>query len=391
MVQHARASNAPRHPNAQRARPDHPRGRAAAPYVAAPPLGRDVLALQRLAGNRAVSSLIGPRQHGTVALQREFSQEAPVADPGNGWATKWRMKVKGTVVVTSDGTTTSQPAVRTMEFESGSGSAVSIAVDLKVTWDEWTKSWRWGDYGWKSSLGALPFEYKATWKGAAQGGTMAVEFVSSSNSKLQFKAPVGDDVTLFEAKPSAQGDTAMLTIVAYRYGLPMEATMKIKLKAPAPVPAPGPSFVERVLVLDGFPRSKATITAGNLRKIEDFWLSLTPETRMAIQNNQLLNGRKVRMTGHTSNTDKAPANFDLGYERARAVADVLRKLSGNTEATNFAPMTAGEREKATDDPSREEEDPKQRKVVIELWEQQNVVDSALRKLMEAFGGSRTAP
>jgi hypothetical protein len=167
----------------------------------------------------------------------------------------------------------------------------------------------------------------------------------------------------------------------------MEATIRIKLKPPAKPVTPGPMWVERSLVIDGFPRSKATITADNFKKIEDFWYSLTPETRTAIQNNQLLNGLKVRISGHTSNTDKVQPNFDLGYSRAQAVETVLQKLSGNKEATNFAPMSKGERSTATDDPGKEQEDAAQRKVVIELWEEQNLVLTGLRKLRELFGGS----
>jgi hypothetical protein len=296
---------------------------------------------------------------------------------------KWRVKVKGSATATVDGKATKQPILENMEFESGAGGNVDIAVDIKVTWDEWKKSWRWGDYGWNSSLlGDIPFEYKAFWKGTLKGGAIEVAFVSSTDPK--FEAP-GGGTTLYEAKPSAQADTAVLTIVAYRDRKPMEVTARIKVKPPLTTPPPSPVWKVRQLVVDRFPRGKNTVTVENLKKIEDFWYSLTPETRTAVQNNELLNGTKVQITGHTSNTDKVPRNFDLGYERARAVADVIRKLSGNTQATNLAPMTKGERGNATDEPALEVEDAAQRKVVIELWEKEQPVSSALRKLMEILG------
>lgn len=357
----------------------HPeRGSGASTY--ARPATTQLTALQRTAGNRAVCTLLGP--DGRLAVQRDFSQETPV--PGGDWIKKWRMKVKGSVGVTADGTTTKQPVVENMEFESGSGGDVDIAVTLEVTWDEWKKTWPWGDYGWNSgSVGDLPFEYKAFWKGKGKNGAMDVAFVSSTDTKLDML----DIISMYEAKPSASGDTAVITLVAYRGGNSMEATIRIKLKPPARPVTPGPTWVDRSLVIDGFPRNKATIAADNLKKIEDFWYSLTPETRTAIQNNQLLNGLKVRISGHTSNTDKVPHNFDLGYSRAQSVETVLRKLSGNKEATNFAPMSKGERGIATDDPGKEQEDAAQRKVVIELWEEHNPVSTGLRKLLELFGGS----
>lgn len=89
--------------------------------------------------------------------------------------------------------------------------------------------------------------------------------------------------------------------------------------------------------------------------IEDFWYSLTPRTSTATQNNQLLKGLKVRISGHIRNTDEVPHNDDWGYSRAQATDTVLRKLSGNTEATDLAPMSEGGRGIATDDPTKEQE------------------------------------
>ena len=328
------------------------------------------------------------RSRGLPAIQRDFSREIPLS--GVHWTTKWRAKVKGDVVVTVNGKPTKKPVVENMEFETESDGEVDIAVSVKATWDEWRKSWRLGDYGWKSQggLGSLPFEFSGRWMGRVKDGAVDVAFVFTNSDKtLSIDLPGLDAETLYEARPYAQGDTAVLTIVVYRNGKPLEMTSRIKLKAPPKTPPPVPSWLKRNLVIDGFPRSRATISAENFRKIEDFWYELTPDTRKALQNNELLNGRKVQVIGHTSNTDKAPRNFDLGYARARAVADVLRKLSGNTEATNFAPLSTGERGNATDETAKEVEDPAERKVTIELWEQPDLLWQ-LKKAWDILGGSK---
>jgi hypothetical protein len=192
-----------------------------------------------------------------------------------------------------------------------------------------------------------------------------VKFSSDTKRKLELAG-----ITLYEIEPSSSGDTGLIKAKAYYSSNSMEVSTAIKLQPPKKVPEIkiGPIYIEREVTIDNFPISKETVSPQNFKKVENFWLSLTPETRKAIQDDKMLNNSKVQIIGYTSNTDMVTNNFELGYKRAMAVRDILMKLSGNGVGTNLAAMSEHERAVVTDDPKKEHEDATQRKVKIVLWQ-----------------------
>ena len=356
-------------------------------------------AAQRILGNSAGMSEVGPPaedltpyslpKRGLVhalggasrprgGVRRVFSQEAPVRDIPT--IRMWRVLVSGKVDVVADGATSTHALKENMEVASGRRGA-EIFVSLTTNAEELSKLWRWGEFRWRQSP-FLPFHYEAIWKGSVIDGSTVLTFTTSTSSEQTLW-----DQTLCEARASSDGDTALLNLTVYKYDSPLHLTIRIRLAPPSQKSFLGPKWVARSLTIDNFRKDDAEISAENFHKIQEFWYSLTPETRVAIQNGELLNNSKVRVFGHTSNTGSELHNFRLGYARALAAVSILKMLSGNTQATNIAPMPPGERETYTDNPNMEREDAAQRKVVIELWEEQNLLSAGLRKLQEVLGKS----
>jgi len=298
-------------------------------------------------------------------VQRAVVGEAPL--PGGVTApTKWRVKMTGVAKMTGSGPDQKKPIADKVTFDPGTAEKVTLSGILNFKQYEYRKSWRWGDPSWRRRSMDIPFDYTAHFTGTNKDGTAEVKFSSGSKRKLEL---VGG-IRLYEIEPSASGDTGLIKAKAFHYDHSMEISTAIKLQPTKKEPEVkiGPIYVERELTIDDFPRGKATVSPENFKKIEDFWLSLTPETRKAIQDDKMLNGRKVQITGYTSNTDKVTNNFELGHDRAMAVRDILMKLSGNGVGTNLAAMSEHERAVATDDPKKEKEDASHRKVKIVLWQ-----------------------
>ncbi len=311
---------------------------------------------------------IAPTNQPTV--QRSVTGEGPLPGGGVTAPTKWRVKMTGVAKMTGSGPARTKPIADTVIFDPGPAKMVTLSGILTFKQYEYGKSWRWGDPKWRRRSMDIPFDYSAHFTGTNKNGTAQVKFSSDTKRKLELKFPKLGSNLLYEIEPSASGDTGLIKAKAFHSSHTMEVSTAIKLQPTKKEPEIeiGPIYIEREVTIDNFPRSKATVSPQNFKKIEDFWLSLTPETRKAIQDDKMLNGRKVQITGYTSNTDKVTNNFELGHKRAMAVRDILMKLSGNVVGTNLAPISKHERPIFTDDPKKEKEDAKHRKVKIMLWQ-----------------------
>lgn len=295
--------------------------------------------------------------------------------------------------IKSDGSATKREVVPKMTFEAGPDGRLALKADVKLQATEYSKTWRWGDYKWRkrATVSYLPFTFHATWSARKDDDQAFVVLQSTSNREAKYYSPFGDAVT-YVANPTGQGDTAALDVTSQGQGgmdIVVASRIRVTLpvvKKPSPPPrAPGPKPIRRTLTIDNFPVGKASVSAENLKKLEDFWCLLTPTTRQMVQNNERIGNRKVQVTGYTSNTDKVTNNFELGYKRAQAVVSILKKISGNAEGSNFAPMTRHERGNPTDDKSKETEDARDRKVVIVIYDMQTAVQQFLNQMREMFG------
>ena len=314
---------------------------------------------------------IAPTNQPTV--QRSVTGEAPLPGGRVTAPTKWRVKMTGDAKMTGSGPARTKPIVDTVIFDPGPAKMVTLSGILTFKQYEYRKSWRWGDPKWRRRSVDFPFDYTAHFTGTNKDGTAHVKFSSDTKRKSEIGGIMDTDIgriTLYEIEPSASGDTGLIKAKAFHHSHTMEVSTAIKLQPTKKEPEVeiGPIYIEREVTIDNFPRSKATVSPQNFKKVEDFWLSLTPETRKAIQDDKMLNDRKVQITGYTSNTDVVTNNFELGYNRAMAVRNILMKLSGNGAGTNLAAMSEHERAVATDDPKKEKEDATQRKVKIVLWQ-----------------------
>jgi hypothetical protein len=298
-------------------------------------------------------------------VQRSVTGEAPLPGGGVTAPTKWRMEMTGVAKMTGSGPAQTKPIADTVIFDPGPTKTVKLSGVLTFKQYEYRKSWRWGDPKWRRRSMDIPFDYSAYFIGTTIDGTAKVKFSSDTKRKLELAG-----ITLYEIEPSSSGDTGLIKAKAYYSSNSMEVSTAIKLQPPKKVPEIkiGPIYIEREVTIDNFPISKETVSPQNFKKVENFWLSLTPETRKAIQDDKMLNNSKVQIIGYTSNTDMVTNNFELGYKRAMAVRDILMKLSGNGVGTNLAAMSEHERAVVTDDPKKEHEDATQRKVKIVLWQ-----------------------
>jgi len=313
---------------------------------------------------------IAPTNQPTV--QRSVTGEAPLPGGGVKAPTKWRVKMFGIAKMIGSGLARMKPIVDTVIFDPGAAKRVTLSGILTFEQDEYRKSWRWGDRKWQRRSLRSNFDYSAHFIGTNKDGTAQVNFSSDTKRKSEIKAFGLGSTLFYEIEPSASGDTGLIKAKAFRHGHTIEVSTAIKLQPTKKEPEVkieiGPVYMERKITIDKFPRSEATVSTQNFNKVDGFWQSLTPETRKAIQDDKMLNDRKVQITGYTSNTDVVTNNFELGYNRAMKVRKILMKLSGNLVGTNLAAMSEHERAVATDDPKKEKEDATQRKVKIVLWQ-----------------------
>jgi outer membrane protein OmpA-like peptidoglycan-associated protein len=293
-------------------------------------------------------------------VQRSVTGEAPLPGGGVTAPTKWRVEMTGVAKMTGSGSAQTKPIADTVIFDPGPAKTVTLSGALTFKQYEYGKSWRWGDPKWRRRSMVPPFDYSAYFIGTTMDGTAKVKFSSDTGRKSELAG-----VTFYEIEPSSSGDIGLIKAKVFYYSNTMEVSTAIKLQPEIKI---GPVYIEQEVTIDNFPKSKATVSPQNFKKVEDFWLSLTPETRKAIQDDKMLNNSKVQIIGFTSNTDVVTSNFQLGHKRAMAVRDILMKLSGNGVGTNLAAMSEHERADATDDPKKEHEDAKQRKVKIVLWQ-----------------------
>ncbi len=334
-------------------------------------------ASQEIGEDRQTSrgEVVGMAPTNQLTVQRAVTGEASLPGGGGTAPTKWRVEMTGVAKMTGPGPARKKPIADTVIFDPGSAKMVTLSGILTFKQYQYSKWWRYGDPKWRRRSGDIPFDYTAHFTGTNKNGTAQVKFSNDTKRKFEFPGIPGTDIgriTLYEIEPSASGDTGLIKAKAFHSGHTMEVSAAIKLQPTKKEPEVkieiGPIYMEREVTIDNFPRDKATVSPQNFKKVEDFWLSLTPETRKAIQDDKMLNDRKVQITGYTSNTDVVTNNFELGYNRAMAVRNILMKLSGNGSGANLAAMSEHEREVATDDPKKEKEDAKQRKVKIVLWQ-----------------------
>lgn len=345
---------------------DHPARRAPAIDGTTPRLDRassrhHLLALQRAAGNKAVSSLL--------ALQR-YSETVPVSGMGSGFGPS--RVTFGPISATIDALMASGPA-----FMPGGYTDFSSGRVHTVTLPEGTTGGRLGfrafegativnaifdDTHFGSWNGIVPFTisgesitFGAPIVESNIGGTGATLTVTVGSGQT-----TGGGYSTFNVMVAAAGSVTaggsigvgpaslsapISTSSTFSGGTSRAFTVNLRLTAPQPVSAPDIDFKVGL----------ATLADGQEGAIARWFQALPAGVQDGIRNGR----RTITISGYASTTSRRRRNRDLSEQRTRVVERILRGFAGSSAAINT--FYFGEDAARTPD---ETEDPTQRRATV---------------------------
>lgn len=321
----------------------------------------NLLALQRAAGNRAVSSLL--------ALQR-YSETVPVVGMGSGFSPS-QVKL-GPVFSSVDALVASLPAYMPGNFtdfsegrlhtltlpEGTTGGRLSFrAFESATIVNLVLNDFQFGNWN-----GVVPFSIsgEAITFGAPiietdMGGAGATLTVTVGSGQT-----TGGGYTTFNVMVAAAGSVAsggtvgigpisasapISTSSTFAGGTSRSFTVNMRLTPPQPITAPDVDF--RI--------GLATLADGQEGAIARWFQGLPAGVQDGIRNGR----RAIAISGYASTTSRRRSNRDLSVERAHVVERVLRGFAGSSAAINI--FYFGEDAARTAD---ETEDPTQRRATV---------------------------
>lgn len=328
--------------------------------------------LQQTAGNAAVvealqRQIVGPASGASLAgnraapsIQRQIAHDVEK---------RWGYEISGSLTLTAGDSTVSQGlAQHTTNIELPSHAEATLELRMTPKRYKWLGTFRWSDK--KKKFEMFHKTYRATWRVRIDDqGRPLVNFANDADRKHSFEASPFPEIKMFEMGPDAHGSRAIVKVIAFGPDSEKaETTLTFNVIPPVDDVREDMIAIERSLVLRNFARGKSDLTADHVQKIDEFWNSLTPATRRAIEHDQLLSNEKVRVYGFASTTDRVQDNFWLSGARAKMVANALMLKSGNQNLNNMSPIARGEVPEPTDVRAEEREEGRHRAVVVVLWD-----------------------